>query len=271
MSTVIYWFSGSGNSFHLANCIRNGLDDAELVAIPVAMESGPVPCTRLGLVFPVYAWGPPVIVARFISRLSSVEHPEYLFAAATYGGDPGSAISKTRKMLSRSGLELDAGFTVQMVENYPPMGGAPKKSKQERINEEADLVIADIVSKIRAGARGEFGKKGLFFSLVGPLVYPWFTKSLAKQARKFEVNEKCTSCGVCERVCPVGNIEVPRGEMPVWGDACEQCFACFHWCPDEAVIFGKKSIRQPRYHHPGTTLGDMILRRAEATGGKEQQ
>ena len=43
---------------------------------------------KVGFVFPVYAWGPPEIVLRFIRRLKMTK-PEYLFFVCTCGDDTG--------------------------------------------------------------------------------------------------------------------------------------------------------------------------------------
>ncbi len=260
MRTVIYWFSGTGNSFHVASALQGGLDDVELISVVQALDGDMEPSQRIGLVFPVYAWGPPAIVARFIEKLPSGT-PDYLFAVASYGGHPGSAIALTRRMLKRRGLVLNAGFSVRMVENYPPMGGAPEEKKQLKINDAAETEITTIIARIREGATGDFSKKSLFFSLFGRLVYPMFRWALSRQSRsKFYADEKCSSCGICVRVCPAKNIELPDGKKPTWSNRCEQCFACFHWCPEYAVQYGKKTVDMIRYHHPGTSLKDLMLR-----------
>jgi ferredoxin len=261
MKTTVYWFSGTGNSLHLAKAICGGLEDAELVPAARALEDELEPAEITGLVFPVYAWGPPVMIRRLIERLPA-DPPRYMFAAATCGGSPGSAMKLTGKMLRKRGLPLHSTWSVRMVENYPAMGGAPPEEKQRRINAEAEEQIAGIVQGIRDRVPGDFGRKSPFFSFIGPLVYPLFARFAGRAAAKFRADDRCTSCGICARICPSGNVMVPDCGRPVWGDSCEQCFACFHWCPVKAVQFGKKSSSQPRYHHPGVSLADM-------TGGVE--
>ena len=260
MKTIIYWFSGTGNSFHVAKSLLEGLDDVELIPIVKALDNDIKPSKSIGLVFPVYSWGPPVIVAKFIENLPS-DTPDYLFAVATCGGNPGSTMAITRGMLKRRGLVLNASFAVKMVENYPPMGGAPDEEKQRMINGAAESEIAKIIVGIRDNTSGDFTKKNLLFSLIGRIVYPIFSKALSRQSvSKFYADEKCSSCGICVRLCPVQNVQLLEGEKPTWGNRCEQCFACFHWCPEKAVQTGRKTMDMVRYHHPGTSLNDMMLR-----------
>lgn len=259
METKIYWFSGSGNSLHAAKRIRAAIEDAEL--IPVAEAIGEVEELpgRMGLVFPVYAWGPPALVSEFIESLPSGS-PDYVFAVATCGGSPGSAMSITRRKLNKRGIGLDASLTLKMVENYPPMGGAPGKEKQDAILDDAEEELDAIVEKTADGWHGSAGRNNFFFSLLGRLVHPLFSRNVSRQAGKFRADDKCTSCGICVKVCPVRNIELKDDGVPVWSDRCQQCFACFHWCPEEAVQFGSRTEKQPRYHHPGVSLKDMLLR-----------
>ena len=61
---------------------------------------------------------------------------------------------------------------------------------------------------------------------------------------KVEVNwEKCTGCGTCVDVCPVGVFELQnipeypdtQKSKPVNADECIQCMACVTQCPEEAI------------------------------------
>ena len=58
MSTVVYWFSGSGNSFHVAKALQEGMEDVELVPVAEAVNADVQLSPKMGLVFPVYVWGP---------------------------------------------------------------------------------------------------------------------------------------------------------------------------------------------------------------------
>ena len=46
--------------------------------------------------------------------------------------------------------------------------------------------------------------------------------------------EKCTSCGICARDCPLGAIRI-RDRIPVFNEHCSLCGACAKFCPEEAI------------------------------------
>ena len=87
---------------------------------------------------------------------------------------------------------------------------------------------------------------------------------------RFRVDETCTSCGICEKVCPAANIrlepasgvnpEAASAKQPVWLHRCEQCYACLQWCPEAAIQWGDKTAGRDRYHHPEVKVTDLFLR-----------
>jgi MinD superfamily P-loop ATPase len=77
--------------------------------------------------------------------------------------------------------------------------------------------------------------------------------------KQFSIDPNCNGCGVCEQVCPVGNIKMSE-RRPLWQHHCEQCFACLHWCPMKSIQHGKHTAGRARYHHPEVRIKDMIVR-----------
>ncbi len=51
--------------------------------------------------------------------------------------------------------------------------------------------------------------------------------------------EKCTACGVCERVCPVGAIQID-GHAVIDQNTCTGCAACVAHCPENALVITQK-------------------------------
>jgi len=258
MATKLYWFSGTGNSLAVAKAIAAGLDDAELVPIARAVGAPGEPAERIGLIFPVYAFGPPLIVERFVRSMPAADGAE-VFAVITYAGASGGTVKLLRRLLAERGLGLSAAYGVKMPSNYPPMGGAPKEAKQQKVLAKAARRIEAIVADVRAGARGTFANGFFLFRWMSGPIHRGFAKGVPTADRKFTADDRCNECGLCAQVCPVGNIEMVDGR-PQWLGHCEQCFACFHLCPQRAIQCGKKTDRQARYHHPDTTAADFIVR-----------
>ncbi len=246
MSTVIYWFSGTGNSLKFAEKIAERCD-GKLIHISDKIENYEK-ADKIGFVFPVYAWGPPAIVERFIERVGAPE-AEYIFTALTHGGGPGGTVTGFSKLL---GKEPDGYFEIHMPDNYFPMKNPPDDERAGTIISKSSEKLIKICEKI---AQGEKSRTKIPFikKFLSSIMHKTFTANLHKTDKKFRTTEKCTSCGICEKLCPVDNIKIENG-TPKWLGKCEQCFACFHWCPEKAIEFGRSTEKTNRYHNPDITL-----------------
>ena len=52
----------------------------------------------------------------------------------------------------------------------------------------------------------------------------------------FLINEDCTSCGLCVKLCPCNNIEM-NSDVPTFMRKCSQCMACVCYCPKRAINY----------------------------------
>ena len=255
MKTILYWFSGTGNSLAVAKELAKQCGDAELIPMSKAVQK-PLPASeRIGLVFPVYAFCPPALVARFVEKLNAAPD-SYIFSVITYAGSPGGTLAVLRDLLKKRGLDLAASWGVKMPENYPPFGGAPAPEKQQTVNSAAAGRIEKIAAELKMFPREQHEPIRAVWRMVSRMMYPLFWKRAARADRSFRADEKCNGCCICTRVCPVNNVAMIDGR-PSWLGHCEQCYACFHWCPQKAIQYGRSS-KQHRYHHPQTTLADFF-------------
>jgi ferredoxin/flavodoxin len=290
MSVEVYYFSGTGNSLAVAREIAEGLGGA-LRSIPAMMDREHIfpQADVLGLVFPVYNKGLPLILKRFVDKMAELEN-RYLFAVCTYGDTPGLAIPHLVKLIQARGGRLAAGFGVHMPYNYLTPTLKLKGffseftlreipvEKQQALLAAAPQRIEEIVAYVRAGKSGDFEitsdfltrladrldlnetlGKSVWLKIAGvhePTTLS-FLESRQLMDHAFHADECCVGCGTCARICPVRNIRMVDGK-PQWQQHCEQCFACLQWCPQAAIQFGSNTAGKKRYHYPDVKLANMV-------------
>lgn len=255
---AIFYFSGTGNSLALAREISVGIPRSAVV--PLSPLAGgfevPVHCRRVGIVFPVYMWGIPMVVKRFAENLSFAGRP-YVFAAVSCGGMPGATLPMLDAILSSGGHDLSSGFSVTMPGNYIPFYGAWSEKAQAASFREASVRAGKIARIAREGIILPLEKGGFAGNLIlSGIVYRLCSPRIPNMDKSFILREQCISCGVCARVCPVGNIDTAVGR-PVWKGKCEHCLACLQWCPREAIDFTFVTRGRKRYHHPMITVSEL--------------
>lgn len=272
MSTTIYYFTGTGNSYVIASKIAA---KAAGRLVPIASLLGndeiEVDADCIGLVFPVYYGDLPNIVARFVPKLRALAG-RYVFAVSTYGGGKGDALKSIEALVESGGGRLAAFYGLHMPQNAfsKPWDSAA------RLYRRADEMVALIDRNLDARAEGVFVSEWLMDLVQAPvyvLLKPLSRRQLIKAAggqktdslsesiyrldRSFTASEACTGCGVCARVCPAQNIAMQL-ERPVWLHHCENCLACANFCPQQAIHTGL-TAGDYHYRHP-----DYSLREAQA-------
>ncbi len=252
---MIFYFSGSGNSYATAKKIADATHDT-LVNIADAMYHKQLtytlqPNEKLGFVFPVYAWAAPKIVQQFIQSLQLHHHQQpYTYAVCTCGQSAGETIRLFANDLQATGLTLDSGFSVVMPDNYAILFQAPTFAKQTRILAQAEHITNLIIRSILLERRKFYRvKKGKCSHLLSGVVNPLFVR-LATKTKSFYATKDCIGCGICQKVCTAHCITL-RDNKPIWTKPhCHMCMACLQHCPTAAIQYGKTTIKHGRYLHP---------------------
>ena len=249
---MIFYFSGCGNSKHVAETIATGLNDT-LTFIPEAAREGRYDYTlaageRLGFVFPIYSWAPPRLVLDFVKKLQLKAKPDYLYFACTCGDNCGLTEKVFRKAVEEKGWSLSACFSVQMPETYIGMAGfkldTPENAKL-KIDRANDLLKQNITRLINKEHFSEMVVGSLAW-LKTYLVNPGFNRS-ATDDSKYHVTEACIHCGKCVEACPLKNITLEEGR-PKWHGHCTMCMGCYHHCPVNAIQYGKATVGKGQYY-----------------------
>ena len=215
---MIYYFSGNGNSAHVAHQLARLTHDRARF-IPRAGKAETT-ADIFGLVFPIHAWGMPRAVEEFLRQLRT----DRLLAHT----------------LKQKGLPLDAAFSVRMPNTYVALPGFEVDSKelaQEKLAAVPER-LAQIATAINGRARGVRD--------VVPGAIPWLKSKVLRPLfyrlfcgdHSFRTTEACNGCGRCAKVCPVRNIRL-SDQRPQWHGRCTDCLACFHHCPQRAIRYGR--------------------------------
>ena len=249
---MIFYFSGCGNSRHAAETLAQGLNDT-LVFIPDAAREGHYDYIlsdgeRLGFVFPIYSWAPPLLVLDFIKQLQLGATPQYIYFACTCGDECGLTEKIFRKVLQEKGWSLSACFSMKMPETYIGMPGFKLDTKEnaKRKIEAAEATMQRNLPRLtnrESFSEMDLGKAAWIKSRV---INRSFNK-YATDDRKYRFTEKCISCGKCVEVCPLKNISLEDGH-PKWNGQCTMCMACYHHCPVNAIQYGKATEGKGQYY-----------------------
>lgn len=258
MKTTIFYFTGTGNSLSIAKGIAAELEDSEVIFMANLWKDDEITTDseKVGFIFPMYYFGLPQIVYEFIEKIN-LDKVQYTFAGVNRDGTmDGVAFIQIEKLLLEKGKELNAGWFLQMPNNDIPVDDL---NSEDEMNQK----LTEIKPRIKEIAK--FIKK----SKSNPVPPPKKrTKSIERTNNSFRegvfkmdefyyADDNCSSCGTCEKVCPVSNIILVNGK-PQWQQNCQMCVACINYCPEESIQYSDKTQNKGRYHHPDISDQEII-------------
>jgi NAD-dependent dihydropyrimidine dehydrogenase PreA subunit len=288
MSTEIYYFSGTGNSLHVAEELQKRIPEAQLIPILslVDRESLTTNAETVGFVFPHYASSLPKVVHTFIEKLD-LGSAKYLFAIATRGRTGTMAFVEIDKILKKEGRRLDSFFVFTMPSGSEPLvKGYGSQITEERIQRLEAEMLARLDSIQRIIVNREVNREEdtgaatppppflvpflPLIEAVTPILVP--LGKMVETSFEFYYDDKCTGCGLCERVCLAEKVQM-LDRRPVWQEAinCHGCFACLNFCPEESIqvesnwYLKSYTDQNGRYHHPQIRAKDIAKQKTAVT------
>lgn len=257
---MIFYFSGTGNSLYVAQELQES-GEGELINIADAMNKNRFKYEvkedeKIGFVFPVYFYGLPTVVSKFIDQLTieSVAKP-FVYTIITCGGSIGSTDKMLAKQLKQRNLQLNSAFSIKMPSNYVIMYDVPCTEKQNLTLKSAEKQIEKIVGLLKINKKGDFVSNRGYFASLTPLLYRIY--GIYRKTKKFYSTDACTSCGLCEEICPSKAIQITSGK-PEWiKKKCSHCSACINRCPTEAIQYGNSTKKRGRYVNPNVEFSNV--------------
>ncbi len=245
-----------------ARLLAEECGNTELIPMAHVQQPLELESEAVGLVFPVHMWGVPHRVIEFLKMLPA-DNGKYYFALAVNAGQVAATLLQLGKLMAKKGLTLSSGFDITLPSNYIPWGGPGPKDKQRERFSHVQEKIKSIAPLVANREERSLEKGPLWQNILFTGFYKMAFNQVPTMDKGFWVDDRCDGCGICQKVCPAGNIEIQQGK-PSWNHNCEQCLACIQWCPKTAIQYGKKTPAYERYHHPDIQLKDIIAAACDA-------
>lgn len=244
----ILYFTATGNSLHVAKSLGG-----ETYSIPKMVKEERFDFTdnKIGVVFPLYAWSVPKPVADFLRKATF--NCDYLFGIFTYGVYDGACTTHLMSIAEEAGYKFDYINKVRMVDNYI-IGFDMKKQVKNEYKKEIGKQIEAIKTDVERLKNWRVKD-----NLINKIGTNYMLKNTHKSPyARFSIEDSCTKCGICAKVCPIDNINVDdkTNEITI-NDKCVSCFACTHNCPTNSIRFkGERS--KNRFRNSNVTLSEII-------------
>lgn len=263
MKTTLYYFSATGNNLSIAKKLRDRLEDATIHPISALTPIGSrIDSEVVGFIFPIYAWGMPLIVQEFI-QASVFANTRYAFAISGCGGIGGNSMVVASKLLRQKGVQLNAAFLLKEpsnginIDHSAPMHRFMSTFKGNRSHRTVEERMDEIIQVIKRRENRCLEKDSLIVNQTSNLINKMAVQMFKKMDKDFWTTDRCTGCGICEKICPRENIRMVQGK-PQWQGNCEYCTACIHSCPVHAIQSGALTEGKPRYRKEGIGIDELM-------------
>ncbi|WP_310602688.1 EFR1 family ferrodoxin [Anaerosporobacter sp.] len=250
MAKIIFYFSGTGNSYAISKSLAEKLGETVLSPIIYANDFTLEDYHVVGFVFPVYYTHAPKIVLKILDSIK-LKKEQQVFLVASFGASWGYALQDARSALEKYNINLQE-YKVQMPGNYILEYGGLPAWYQRHILSKMNKSISNIATHIDDNAVTKQIKPNLLARLAKQRAVTQINNFAALGSQFYCLNQ-CNLCKLCITICPVNNISILENRL-VWGNRCEQCMACIQWCPQHTITHPSLRKKRKRYTHPDVSI-----------------
>jgi NAD-dependent dihydropyrimidine dehydrogenase PreA subunit len=253
----------------------------------------------LGVACPTMYFRPTFAIERALEALPEATGARPAFLLATAGGEPGAHFEILARLLERKGYGVLGACWLIFPDSWPPHHNlarllaplAPLASRLARLGPRGlrslwgigwpalgdpdagdrarlDRFLARLLARVEAGGSPAVAPEELHHAAL-------HLDALGKGIRREQVEPysrprfeaaRCDGCGICVEVCPARIIIQREAKgVPVVGDGCTGCFACYNRCPTGAISAWAAPGGQAQYRGPSRAARALfrVVRGAE--------
>jgi Pyruvate/2-oxoacid:ferredoxin oxidoreductase delta subunit/flavodoxin len=240
---VVFFFSGTGNTWWVADKIQKLLDAKGVNADTVSIDSlTPKKAdwwikTADLVIFgwPVYGSAMPEPMKRFVDSLPAVEKGKHVHVFCTQSAFSGDGAWHYHKHFKQKGLIIDSAEHFIMPNSK---NGSESEGYYSAVMERCGKRAERHMERLLSGKARIKGKYGGWLGALQRAPFKLYIKGASKQACIDA--DRCTGCGLCAQLCPENNITLDG--KATMRDHCALCMRCAAFCPADAItIPGCKS------------------------------
>lgn len=246
---TLFYFTATGNCLEVAKRLGH-----RCMSIPRLLASDFLTFEddAIGIVFPCHFVDIPIPVRIFL-RTAKFKTP-YLFSIVTYGEMCADITRHLQNYAKQWGKRFNYINTLCMVDNYVVFWDMKKQLQRlprKKVPQHLEQIAADVEARrnyIRPVSVLDYAKGSILRLIPGFMIEPY---------KRHRIDaDRCSGCGICTKICPMGNIQLKNGKPQIW-NFCIGCGACTHICPQNAIRWkGERS--EMRYRNSSISPNEII-------------
>lgn len=241
-NVVLYTFSGTGNTDLVAKRLKENFEKQNLICQIQKIGKTKLNFTNhrnalIGIGYPIHAFNAPQPIVEAIKDFPEAQKGQKVFIFKI-SGEPlkinNASSKRIFKILNTKGYTIVQEFHFLMPYNIWFRYSNELANHMNRYTIAQSKLAVEQLCNNREKTSFKIPLKATIFAAIFKIQWP----AAKFNGKLYSVNrKKCTLCGVCERGCPVGNIEIANARVR-FSNKCAMCMYCSMYCPEDAINIG---------------------------------
>ena len=250
MSMLTIYFSGTGNSKHIAQRFSANMgaachsieEDLDFAALLNAHDT-------VAVCYPIYGSRVPMVMRQFAQRHTAQFAGKRLVIFATQVLFSGDGARVFTDLFPPGHVDVIYAAHFRMPNNVNNLFFLREISegRTRKMFAAAEKKLARVCADIQAGQVKKTGFSG-FAKFLGSLQGNAWPRMEEKAMRSVIIHDDCNACGLCVQTCPMKNLNDQDGKI-THNNNCTVCYRCVNACPKRAITVFLRA--RPRWQYRG--------------------